>query len=927
MLPALLPLLTLAVAAPASAEPPAPSGFARCEQLAASHPEREETSRCFDEAGESLQKNEEAGERLRDLLQRHPGSPWPTLFLAYHDAEHSDALFRQAAQGFADRRDAKGEVLARANLHRLLYRAGRMDEAGAQAKRAVEVAEASGLPEVIARSRILQAQHLWGHGKDLEQAYLILRRAEAVLFPSGNYYLKRDCLSWLGNLSLDLGRYREGLDAFRRMAELAEAERDHYAAANARYGMARAVLDITGELPDEAGRHQVARLARQALGLAVTGKNRGIEAKAQFMLGILARGDEAREHFDACLAVADTVRDRSYCLNGLARLLATTDPRGAEAAIDESLDLARQAKDFWSMAFAWRERMRVSWAAGASERAFADSQSALDVIEALRDQQAVSSGQAEMFSTWSEDYYWLSGQLLDATLKGKGGENLERAFAITERLRARSLIGALEAAQALPAAVAPIRLRRGAALERISTIQQRLLDPALAATERTAANRELERLELEETDLRNQLARAAPALAAARRPDFATLSQVRRALGPDEALLSFQIASWEDERGDFASGSWLLAVSRSGIRVYRLPGRGELRSAVRLFNGMFESRNGAEAVPAAGLYRQLLEQPLRELPAGVRRLILVPDDALHQLPFGALRASPEAPPLAGRFTLTLVPSATLWLGWKERRPPASPIPALVLADPPMPGKGPQPAAAKERNAVFAAGVRLGPLPYARRESRGVLRSLGGGSVGRYGEDASEAFLKTTPLRRFGVLHFATHAVTDEAHPERSGVMLAPGAANQDGLLQIREIVDLDLDGRIVVLSACSSNTGALLRGEGVMSLARAFFQAGAHTLVASLWRLRDDEAADFFDRFYRHLGRGASVTAALQAAQRDLIAGGAPAAAWAGLVVLGDGDLVPLPGGRKGWSVPFWAWGLAAGTILLSVIAVRIVRR
>jgi CHAT domain-containing protein len=159
-------------------------------------------------------------------------------------------------------------------------------------------------------------------------------------------------------------------------------------------------------------------------------------------------------------------------------------------------------------------------------------------------------------------------------------------------------------------------------------------------------------------------------------------------------------------------------------------------------------------------------------------------------------------------------------------------------------------------------------------------------------------------------------VTDEVNPDRSGVLLAPGAANQDGLLQIREIVDLDLGGRVVVLSACSSNSGVVLRGEGVMSLARAFFQAGAHTVVASLWRLRDDEAADFFAHYYQHLGHGRSVAAAAQAAQQDLIAKGAPAAAWAGIVVLGDGDLVPLPGGRKGWRVPVWAW--TPGAILLA---------
>ncbi len=909
MVPFLLPLLALTLSSPPPADRAVPAGFARCEQLAARQPEGEETARCFEETGKTPEQTAEGVARLRELLERHPGSPWPTLYLGYLDSEHSEALFRAALSGFIARRDVKGEVFARTNLYRLFYRAGQMEEAGAQAQRALAVAEASGQPEVIARGRILQARHILMLGKDLEQAYLMMRRAEALLFPDGNYYVKRDCLSVLGNLSIELGRYREGLGAFRRLADLAAAQGDSYAEANARYGMARAVREANTELPDENGRRQAAELARQALDAAVRGENRGIEANARFLLGILSRGEERREHFDACLAAADTVRDRSYCLNGLARHLAATDPRQAEKVIDEAQELARQAEDYWSIALAWRERMRVSWATGSVERAFADSQSALDVIEALRDQQA-SSGRAEAFSTWTEDYYWLSGRLLEASLAGGGAQHLERAFRIAERLRARSLIDRLEAARARPAAAAPIRQRHGAVLERISGVQRRLLDPDLPAAERAAASRELERLEMEEAELRNRLARAAPALSAAPRPDFATLVRVRQALGPNEALFSFQIAPWEDIRGDFAGGSWLLAVSRAGTRVYRLPGRAALRSAVR-----FNRRDGAEAAVAAGLYRQLLERPLRELPAGVRRLILVPDDALHQLPFAALRAASQDLPLAERFELSQVPSATLWLSWKTHRPPVAPIPALALGDPPLPFQ--RSAATQERAAIFASGVRLRPLPHARRESQSVVRNLGGGSVLRIGKDASEAFLKTEHLARFVVLHFATHALTDETHPERSGVLLAPGAANEDGLLQVREIVDLELDGRVVVLSACSSNTGALLRGEGVMSLARAFFQAGAHTVVASLWRLRDNKTADFFDRFYRKLGQGESVAAALQAAQRELRADGAPAADWAGLVVLGDGGIVPFPSEHKELHIPRLAWGLGVVSLLL----------
>jgi CHAT domain-containing protein len=925
MLHALLGFIALVAALPAGSTPPAPTSFDRCEQLAAREAESEATGRCFVDTGDALKQEDQAKARLQELLRRYPGSPWPTYFLVYRDTD--PAVLSRLAASFASRRDAGGEVASRVNLYRLLFNAGRVNEAGVEVDRTVQAAQASRNPELIARARVLKARHLWGTGKDLEGAYLLLRQAKPALFPNGPYPAKRECLLALANLNLELGRYQEGLEAFQSLAELAAANGDSYSEANARYGLARAVLDQTGELPSEESRQEATRLAQQALDAAAAAQSGTLLAKVHLMLGVLSKGEAARNHFDACLSAATTASDQSYCLDGLARLLSTTDPRAAQKAIDRSLELAHQAQDAWSPAFAWREQMRVSWAAG---RSVQNARSALDAIEAMRDLQAGSSGKAEAFSTWSEDYYWLSGRLIDAGLKEKKPEYLEQAFQISERLRARSLIDALEAAHAVPAAAAPIRQKRGAVLEQISTVQRRLLDPALPAPERDAANRELGQLEIQEADLRNQLARAAPALDASRRPDFATLARVRQALAADEALLSFQISSWEDERGDFAGGSWLLATTRGGTHAYRLPARGELRPAVRLFNGTFERRDGSDATPAAGLYRRLLEQPLRELPPGIRRLILVTDDALHQLPFAALRPSPQAPPLATRYELMEVPSATLWLSWKGRRPAVAPIPALALADPPLPGgdAGVRLAAAKERAAVavFASGVRLGPLPYAREESRSVVRDLGGGSVQRLGEEASEMFVKTTPLKQFGVLHFATHAVTDEANPDRSGVLLAPGAANQDGLLQIREIVDLDLDGRVVVLSACSSNTGALLRGEGVMSLARAFFQAGAHTVVASLWRLRDDEAADLFDRSYRHLGKGLSVAAALQSAQREMIAAGAPAAAWAGLVVLGDGDLVPLPGGRRGIAVPAWVWVAGAG-ILSSALAIAAFRR
>ena len=240
----------------------------------------------------------------------------------------------------------------------------------------------------------------------------------------------------LANLDLELGRYQEGLEALRRLAELAATKRDLYYEANARYDMARAVLDQTGELPSEEGRQEAARLAQQALDTAVAGRNGSVLANIHVMLGILSKGEAARHHFAACLAAATKARDQSSCLDGEARFLSTTDPAAAQRAIDRSLAVARQAQDAWSMAFAWREQMRLlrGERQGRSRSALA----ALDTIEAMRDQQAGSAGQAEAFSTWSEDYYWLSGRLIAAALPRKHPEDLEQAFEVAERLRARS---------------------------------------------------------------------------------------------------------------------------------------------------------------------------------------------------------------------------------------------------------------------------------------------------------------------------------------------------------------------------------------------------------------------------------------------------------------------------------------------------------
>jgi CHAT domain-containing protein len=153
------------------------------------------------------------------------------------------------------------------------------------------------------------------------------------------------------------------------------------------------------------------------------------------------------------------------------------------------------------------------------------------------------------------------------------------------------------------------------------------------------------------------------------------------------------------------------------------------------------------------------------------------------------------------------------------------------------------------------------------------------------------------------------------------VVLARGG-EEDGFLQIREIVNLDLDGRIVILSACRSASGALVRGEGTLGLARGFFRAGARAVIGNLWPLRDDDAEKLVRELSHSLARGHSLAGALAEARSARIEAGAPTDAWAGLILLGDGDFAPHPEGRSRLEALAVPGLLAFGTAILLLVAV-----
>ena len=271
--------------------------------------------------------------------------------------------------------------------------------------------------------------------------------------------------------------------------------------------------------------------------------------------------------------------------------------------------------------------------------------------------------------------------------------------------------------------------------------------------------------------------------------------------------------------------------------------------------------------------------------------------------------------VVSRYEFTYTPSITLWARSRERGARRGKSPAvLAFADPDL---GVTTEGEMRDGEARPGGMALERLPHASQEARTLLRRLGGRGQVLDGPAATEEAVKRADLSEYDVLHFAAHAVVDRARPERSAVVLARGDGTDDGLLRMGEIAGLDLDGQLVILGACRSASGRLVDGEGMLGLSRAFFQAGARTVVGSVWPLRDDETAELVDEFARKLGSGLSVAAALAETRRGRIAAGDPPAAWAGLVVLGDGDLVLTEGSPR---FPLWSWILVPACGLLLVI-------
>ena len=151
-----------------------------------------------------------------------------------------------------------------------------------------------------------------------------------------------------------------------------------------------------------------------------------------------------------------------------------------------------------------------------------------------------------------------------------------------------------------------------------------------------------------------------------------------------------------------------------------------------------------------------------------------------------------------------------------------------------------------RDAGFGTGFPR--LMASRQEAHDILAAdPSGRSLESLDFDASRTRVLSGELRGYRIIHFATHGLVNNSHPELSGLvssLLNPDGTPQDGFLRLHEIYSLELPADLVVLSACNTALGKPLGAEGLIGLTRGFVYAGARRVLATLWKVDDEASAE-----------------------------------------------------------------------------------
>ncbi|HKV93073.1 MAG TPA: CHAT domain-containing protein [Candidatus Angelobacter sp.] len=371
-------------------------------------------------------------------------------------------------------------------------------------------------------------------------------------------------------------------------------------------------------------------------------------------------------------------------------------------------------------------------------------------------------------------------------------------------------------------------------------------------------------------------------------PDALTLHSIQARLSPRTALVEFWVGA------DALAAVWVTHDS-AGITQSH-PSDADMRGLESFISALPDNLSHD--------WQKDFQTISAVLPSGMvpfsqerySHVLIVPDSFLSLVPF-ELVSTPAGKPLLENRDITYLPSTVLLLRGAQASVSAIRYPwqlqLVGFGDPSIIGSG-------ESSLTTSREIGGSALPASGEELRMIANMSAGKTRLFLGpQDRKDSFFQSTHSGA-ALLHVSTHAVADMDDPERSRLLFSPDESGQpNNYLFLKELYDLDLRGTsLATLSACDTERGRLIPGEGVQAFSRALLAAGSRSTLTTLWRVPDQPTSQFMQQFYYFLlKKHKSKAEALRLAKLEFLHSGTELSHpryWAAFVLNGEGS-EPVP--------------------------------
>lgn len=616
---------------------------------------------------------------------------------------------------------------------------------------------------------------------------------------------------------------------------------------------------------------------------------------------------EARLHFNKALHYADLLKDnenRSMVLNNLGiieQFLGNYE--SSTEYFEEAIDIAQQlgtGKVLWEAFF----ELGNSYAKqGKFPEALASYKDSIAIIENMRSSIHLEEYKASYLGSDKRiDVYYNAISILIKLHESTPNRGYDRlAFGYLERAKARAFLDSLEIANIDLTDSAELRLlnKEKSIMGDISKIYTKLLNPGHTGDDSSNYAIILKSLEEELEKVKQEIRETSPSYANLKYPEIITYEEIQNIL-PNSNTTLFAFALGKDT-------SLAFAITKGHLKTYQVPSRSSLQSMVAKYRKTISDSGTSDFRLGHELFVSLIQPGLFP---NTEQLIIVPDDILHLLPFEALVTGPNVIHwLIDDYSISYAPSYSSLAYLMKRRSNAQKPKESFLAfgDPYY---GPDEDNNKNTSLITSEDIiAFGATSAKRLTFSGLevkqIATLFKNTKSKVclRKEASEDRLKTIILKNYQIIHFATHAFIDDRKPARSAILLSIDQdPAEDGLLQTREIYNMKINADLVSLSGCQTGLGHFIRGEGIEGLNRAFFYAGASSVLISLWSVNDQATSKLMFDFYKHLKAGMTPIQALREAKVEMIHNRSSSHPfyWAGFIITGNVDYQVFKSFRKG---------------------------